>query len=60
MTLIVSIEKCHHCGACVGSCPKNAIYLNDLVLSFNKDCNLCLRCVKTCPVAAIQKRGTTG
>jgi ferredoxin len=51
--MIVSIEKCHHCGACVGSCPKNAIYLNDLVLIFNEECNRCGRCVKVCPVGAI-------
>jgi len=51
--MIVSIEKCHHCGACVGSCPKNAIYLNDLVLVFGEECNRCGRCVKACPVGAI-------
>ncbi len=26
-----------HCGACVGSCPQNAIYLNDVVLEFNDE-----------------------
>ena len=52
--MIVSIEKCHHCGACVGSCPKNAIYLNDIVLVFNEECNRCGRCVKVCPVGAIK------
>lgn len=51
--MLVSVEKCHHCGACVGSCPQNAIFLNDLVLVFNDDCNRCGRCVKVCPVSAI-------
>ncbi|MDW5562844.1 MAG: 4Fe-4S binding protein [Methanomassiliicoccus sp.] len=51
--MLVSIEKCHHCGACVGSCPKNAIFLNDLVLVFGEECNRCGRCVKVCPVGAI-------
>lgn len=51
--MIVSIEKCHHCGACVGACPKNAIFLNDLVLIFSEECNRCGRCVKVCPVGAI-------
>ena len=51
--MLVSVERCHHCGACVGSCPQNAIFLNDLVLVFNDDCNRCGRCVKVCPVSAI-------
>jgi len=49
----VNYDKCLHCGCCVGSCPKNAIYLNDYVLEFSKDCNKCGRCVKLCPVAAL-------
>ncbi len=51
--MLVAIEKCHHCGACVGSCPQNAIFLNDLVLVFSEECNRCGRCVKVCPVSAI-------
>ena len=39
----VIIEKCMHCGACVGTCPQNAIYLNDVVLIFNEKCNRCGR-----------------
>ena len=31
----VDVNKCLHCGGCVGSCPKNAIFLNDFVLEFN-------------------------
>ncbi len=34
----VDIARCMHCGACVGSCPVNAIYLNEVVLEFNDDC----------------------
>jgi len=52
--MIVSIEKCHHCGGCVGSCPQNAIYLNDIVLEFSDKCNRCGRCVKVCPVGALK------
>ncbi len=37
----------------MGSCPKNAIFLNDFVLEFNEDCVRCGRCVKLCPVAAL-------
>jgi ferredoxin len=55
--MIVSIEKCMHCGACVGTCPQNAIYLNEIVLVFNDKCNRCGRCVKMCPVGAITMEG---
>jgi len=51
--LEVDITRCMHCGACVGSCPVNAIYLNEVLLEFNDDCNLCKRCIKVCPVGAI-------
>ena len=43
----VDVNKCLHCGGCVGSCPKNAIFLNDFVLEFNDDC------VGSCPKNAI-------
>jgi ferredoxin len=46
-----------HCGACVGSCPVNAIYLNEVVLEFNDDCTMCKRCIKVCPVGAIKIAG---
>ncbi len=51
----VDYNKCLHCGGCAGSCPKNAIYLNDYILEFNDDCNGCGRCVKICPVGALSK-----
>ncbi len=52
--MIVDVNKCLHCGGCVGSCPQNAIFLNDFVLEFNSDCNRCGRCVRLCPVTALQ------
>ena len=55
--MIVSIEKCMHCGACVGSCPQNAIYLNEVVPEFNEDCNKCGRCVLVCPAGALRMEG---
>jgi ferredoxin len=51
--MIVSLEKCMHCGACVGSCPQNAIYLNEVLPVFNDKCNRCARCVKVCPAGAL-------
>ncbi|MDD1771836.1 MAG: 4Fe-4S binding protein [Methanomassiliicoccales archaeon] len=55
--MIVSIEKCMHCGACVGSCPQNAIFLNEVVLQFNEKCNKCGRCVRLCPAGALTMEG---
>lgn len=52
----VNYYRCLHCGGCAGSCPQNAIYLNDYVLEFNNElCNKCGRCIKLCPVAALSK-----
>lgn len=50
----VDTAKCLHCGGCVGSCPRNAIFLCDFILAFNGDCNLCGRCVRLCPVGALE------
>ena len=52
--MIVDIQKCMHCGACVGSCPQNAIFLNEVIPEFNDRCNRCGRCVKVCPVGALK------
>jgi ferredoxin len=52
--MIVTVEKCMHCGACVGSCPQNAIFLNDFLPTFGEECNRCGRCVKVCPVGALE------
>ena len=51
----VDYNKCLHCGGCAGSCPQNAIYLNDYIVEFNNDCNGCGRCIKICPVGALSK-----
>jgi len=53
----IDITKCMRCGACVGSCPVNAIFLNEVVLEFNDDCTMCKRCIKVCPVGAIELAG---
>ncbi|MCQ2085969.1 MAG: 4Fe-4S binding protein [archaeon] len=49
----VSYDKCLHCGGCVGSCPANAIYLNDCILEFYDSCTRCGTCIKICPVGAL-------
>jgi NAD-dependent dihydropyrimidine dehydrogenase PreA subunit len=55
--MIICVEKCMHCGACVGSCPENAIFLNEIVLEFNDKCNRCGRCVRICPSGALKMEG---
>jgi ferredoxin len=45
---------CHACGACVGICPTNALFLFDMTLRVNDElCSQCGQCVKTCPVGAL-------
>ncbi len=57
MSLEMDMDKCMHCGACVGSCPENVLFLNDLVLEVNEGCIECEVCVKACPVGALELSG---
>src|SRR5437762_12618641 len=41
---------CMHCGARVGTCPTNAILLNEVYLTFNDGRTHCGTCVEVCPV----------
>ena len=44
---------CLHCGACVGSCPTNSIFLFETFLTFDERCTQCGMCVRVCGVGAI-------
>ncbi len=57
MTIKTDTNKCLHCGLCVGSCPNNAIFLNEVELEFNDDCILCGICTRLCPVGALSMDG---
>lgn len=50
-------EKCMRCGACVGTCPENAIFLKEFSLEINDDCTSCGLCEKVCPVGALNMKG---
>ena len=48
-------QLCIYCGACVGICPLNCIYLDETRITFDeKVCTRCEICVKACPVGAIE------
>lgn len=57
MSVEVDPEKCMHCAACVGTCPENALFLNNVTLEVNEDCTECGLCVTVCPVQALSLGG---
>ncbi len=58
-------DKCLFCGACIGACPVNAMFLefNDGRIWVDESCTDCLLCVRICPVGALdypaEPRGST-
>lgn len=49
----VITDKCIKCGACIGSCPVEAISMNDgKVVIDPKKCISCGTCFAVCPVEA--------
>lgn len=56
MSIKIKHDLCMHCGACVGTCPENLLFLDDLVLEVNEGCIECELCVKACPVGALELR----
>jgi ferredoxin len=53
MTITVDQSMCMRCGACVGTCPTNALTLEETRVTVNGDCIGCLVCTKACPVGAL-------
>lgn len=54
MGIIVKVDLCTGCEACVNECPFGAIEMKDDVAFITEKCNLCGTCVDTCPVYAIE------
>jgi len=55
--VIVDIEKCIDCGACISLCPTDALYFNNeerLEFSY-ESCIGCLLCLDSCPRYAIEE-----
>jgi len=43
---------CTACGTCAAVCPKEAIVVNDTVVTDANACIICCACVKNCPTQA--------
>jgi ferredoxin len=51
--VVVNYAVCHFCGACVGTCPENAIFLyNSHLVIDTQACTACERCARACPLGA--------
>ena len=54
--MLINKEVCIGCGACVGTCPVNAISFNGEKAEINQEiCIHCGACAGTCPVGAISE-----
>lgn len=59
--LIVELDRCNGCGACVESCPQGAPALISGKAHFASSlCIGCQTCVDVCPTGAIQVAAPTG
>ena len=51
---IVIDQICLHCGACVGACPTNSMFLHETsAVEILPTCTRCGLCADVCPVGAI-------
>ncbi len=51
-TELLDIDRslCNYCGACVGMCPTDAIWMDDTIIEVNDSrCIRCSFCVRGCP-----------
>ena len=55
--VIMDIEKCIDCGACVSLCPTEALHMDerDLLEYSIEKCIGCLLCIDSCPRYAIEE-----
>jgi ferredoxin len=55
---VIDRALCLHCGACVGSCPENAMTLDEVWIEFLDSCTACGTCARACPGGAIHMEGS--
>ena len=51
----VSEDKCVGCGLCTGSCPFNAIRIEDKKAVITENCTLCGACISACKFKALEQ-----
>ena len=51
--MVVDDRLCLHCGACVGSCPADSIFMHETFNTFDDSCTQCGICVRVCALGAI-------
>jgi ferredoxin len=52
--VVVNYAICHFCGACVGACSENSLFLQHSHLAIERNaCTGCERCVRACPMQAL-------
>src|SRR3990172_578139 len=54
MGIIIKVELCSGCEACVSECPFGALDMQGDVAAVNEKCTLCGSCVDVCPVYTIE------
>jgi ferredoxin len=53
--ILIDLDTCDYCGACVGTCPENVMHLLDATLLVdNTGCTDCGICTYGCPVRALE------
>ncbi len=58
--IIIDTGQCLVCGACVGVCPANAMWLDGASLHVLPElCTACERCASVCPVEALSLQAVT-
>jgi electron transfer flavoprotein alpha subunit len=55
MRIVIDLEKCTGCEACLDSCPYDAIDIVDEKAYLNEYCQYCMACVTACPEGAIRE-----
>ena len=57
MSVDIDHDRCMHCGACVGTCPQDSLFLKEFILEVDDTCIECGICVKMCPTETLGLRG---